>query len=317
VPVATWADGSPLSLPLIVVHGRRPGPVLYLQAGLHGDELTGVEVARRVSARLRPAELRGTLVAVPIANPPAFISRQRGSPSEARGPIDMNRVCPGSRDGALTERIAHALFDGVLTRADYCLDFHGGMTGSAEAAFAQLVLIDDSHRTLARRRKMAEAFGCQLIYEMRPAERGRHTVFRGLERSFAEQARLAGVPTLVVELGEGGRLDESLIAFGVDGVENVMRALGMLEGAPAPPPRRYYFDRVVIARPESGGTMVMRVRPGQTVSRGMVVGYVADGLRVTEKLTAPATGVVLRVATAGVTEPGADVLWVAVERGAP
>jgi predicted deacylase len=74
VPVATWPDGSPLALPIIVARGSRPGPVLYVQGGLHGDELIGVEAARQVVSRIRVRELRGTLVTIPIANPPAFMS---------------------------------------------------------------------------------------------------------------------------------------------------------------------------------------------------------------------------------------------------
>lgn len=310
VAVATWPDGSPLTLPIIVASGA-PGPALYVQGGLHGDELVGVEAARQIVGRVRPREIRGTLVSVPIANPPAFMSRQRGWPFEARGPIDMNRVCPGDANGPLTARIARAIFDGVLPSADYCLDFHGGMSGSSEAPFAQVVMLDDEHRTLAKRKLMAEAFGTELIYEMRPKERGRHVVFRGLEFSFAEQARLAGVPTLVVELGEGGRLRDDLVSLAVDGVLNVMRAVGMLTGDPRVPETRFRFDRVSILRPNRGGILRLKKVPGDRVEEAERVGYVADGLRVVEKLRAPASGIVLRVASAGVTEPGADCLWVA------
>jgi predicted deacylase len=285
--------------------------VLYVQGGLHGDELIGVEAARRVAGRVRPEELRGTLVCVPIANPPALISGQRGWPAEARGPVDMNRVCPGDPKGPLTARLAHALFDGILRRADYCIDLHGGISGSLEAPFAQVVMLDDDHGTLAKRRRMAEAFGTELIYEMHAKERGRHVVFNGLELSFAEQARLAGVPTLVVELGEGGRLDERLVSFAVQGILNVMASLRMIRLTPLVPSRRFLFRTVAILRPEHGGTLTLRVRPGEWVKKGAPIGAVADGLRVVEKLSAPATGVVQRVATLGRTEPGADILWVA------
>jgi hypothetical protein len=223
----------------------------------------------------------------------------------------MNRVCPGDANGPLTARIARAIFDGVLPSADYCLDFHGGMSGSSEAPFAQVVMLDDEHRTLAKRKLMAEAFGTELTYEMRPKERGRHVVFRGLEFSFAEQARLAGVPTLVVELGEGGRLRDDLVSLAVDGILNVMRAVGMLTGDPRVPETRFRFDRVSILRPNRGGILRLKKGPGDRVEEAERVGYVADGLRVVEKLRAPASGIVLRVASAGVTEPGADCLWVA------
>jgi len=311
VQVSNLSDGSPLALPIIVARGARPGPILYVQGGLHGDELIGVEAARRVTTKIRVRELRGTLVAIPIANPPAFTSRQRGWPFEARGPVDMNRVCPGDENGPLTSRLARTIFDGVLPGVDYCIDFHGGMSGSDEAPFAQVVWLDDSHETLEKRRLMSESFGTELIYEMRPKEKGRHVVYRGLEFSFAEQARLAGVPTLVVELGEGGRLVEDLIDLAVRGVLNVMRAVGMLKGEPEVPAKRYRFHRVSILRPNRGGVLMLDKRPGDRVDAGEMVGRVTDGLRVVERLRSPAAGIVLRVATAGVTEPGADCFWVA------
>jgi len=311
VPIAHWSDGSPLALPIIVARGQRPGPVLYVQGGLHGDELIGVEAARQVASRFRTRDLRGTLVAIPIANPPAFMSRQRGWPFEARGPRDMNRSCPGDAEGPLTSRIAHAIFEGVLPSVDYCIDFHGGMSGSDEAPFAQIVMLDDPHNTLAKRQRMAEAFGTELIYEMRPREGERNVVYRGLEFSFAEQARLAGVPTLVVEMGEGGRLSGELIELAVEGVLNIMRVVGMLKGEPKLPNGRQRFQHVSIARPNRGGTLSLRKKPGERVEAGEVIGQVADGLRIVERLRSPGSGIVLRVATAGVTEPGADCFWVA------
>ena len=185
------------------------------------------------------------------------------------------------------------------------------MSGSNEAPFVQVVMLDDPHHTLEKRQRMAEAFGTELIYEMRPKEKGRHIVYRGLEYSFAEQARLAGVPTLVVEMGEGGRLSDGLIASAVRGVMNVMRAVGMLEGEPQVPAERHRFQRVSIARPDRGGTLIIRKQPGDRVDAGEIVGQVADGLRVVQRLRSPASGIVLRIATAGVTEPGADCFWVA------
>lgn len=311
VPIAHWSDGSPLALPIIVARGERPGPVLYVQGGLHGDELIGVEAAREVVTRFRTRDLRGTLVTIPIANPPAFVSRQRGWPFEARGPRDMNRSCPGDAEGPLTSRIARTIFERVLPSVDYCIDFHGGMSGSDEAPFAQVVMLDDPHKTLAKRQQLAEAFGTELIYEMRSKEGRRNVVYRGLEFSFAEQARLAGVPTLVVEMGEGGRLSDELIELAVKGVLNIMRAVEMLKGDPILPEERHRFRSVSITRPNRGGTLSLRKRPGEWVDAGDVIGQVADGLRIVERLRSPGSGIVLRVATAGVTEPGADCFWVA------
>ena len=110
VPIGSYAEGSPVELPVAVIRGQEDGPTLYLQAGLHGDELTGIDICRRVLAELDPARLRGTVVSVPLANPPAHRSRTRGAVTEERGPIDANRVFPGNAGGLLTERIVDTLF---------------------------------------------------------------------------------------------------------------------------------------------------------------------------------------------------------------
>lgn len=158
---------------------------------------------------------------------------------------------------------------------------------------------------------MADAFGTELIYEMRQKERGRHALFRGLEFSFAEQARLAGVPTLVVELGEGGRMNGELVELALRGILNVMAAFDMLDLPLAKAPPRYRFGSVSILRPDRGGILTMNVRPGERVEKGAPVGWISDSLRVVERLRAPATGIVQRVVTSAVTEPGADILWIA------
>ena len=109
VPVGALGDGTPITLPVIVIGGKDDGPTVYLQGGVHGDEVTGIEVLRGILARLDPGDLRGTVVAIPTANPPAFISKTRGFVLEERGPFDMNRIFPGSEHGVLSERIAWVL----------------------------------------------------------------------------------------------------------------------------------------------------------------------------------------------------------------
>ena len=111
-------DGSPITLPVAVLRGSHDGPTVYLQAGLHGDELTGIDICRRALASLDAAALKGTVAVVPLANPPAHRSRSRGWRHEERGPIDANRVFPGAEHGLMTERIVHTLFQEFVAQAD-------------------------------------------------------------------------------------------------------------------------------------------------------------------------------------------------------
>ena len=104
-------DGGPIALPVMTIGGVRPGPTLFLQAGMHGDELTGIAICRGAIAGIDPKELAGTVVAIPVANVPAHLTRTRGFLHEERWLIDINRIFPGNPHGLMTERTANVLMD--------------------------------------------------------------------------------------------------------------------------------------------------------------------------------------------------------------
>src|SRR5690349_5954117 len=118
IPIGEQLDGTPLTMPVVTIGGAKDGPTLYLQGGLHGDEMTGIEIARVVIKELDPSKLSGTVVCVPLANVPAHLTRTRGFLHEERWLIDVNRVFPGSAHGLLSERIADVLFNEFARPAD-------------------------------------------------------------------------------------------------------------------------------------------------------------------------------------------------------
>lgn len=159
VPVAELSDGSPVSIPVVTVGGVADGPTLYLQGGLHGDEMTGLEVCRRAIGMLDASTLRATVVAVPVANVPSHLTRTRGFLHEERWLLDLNRSIPGNPDGLLTERLAHVLFGEFVLQADFTIDFHAALDGAVIAPFTYVWPNDDVNGTLATRERLAYAFG--------------------------------------------------------------------------------------------------------------------------------------------------------------
>ena len=211
--VGETRDGSPVGLPVAVINGARPGKTLYVQAASDGDELNGVGVVSRVVPQLDPAEISGTILVVGIVNYHAF------QVADHRNPIDdtkMNRTYPGNENGTSSERIAHATFE-AATRADLILDLHQGST--SRMIDEARVRCGKRHRLHDECLKLAKVFGCGYVLDR-----------KGPDGQLARAAPDEGIPTIDPELGGAVGWDEASIRKGVDGVFNVLRYYGFLEG---------------------------------------------------------------------------------------
>lgn len=309
VPIGSYADGSPVELPVAMIRGRQPGPTLYLQAGLHGDELTGIDVCRRVLAELDPERLSGTVVSVPLANPPAHRSRTRGAVNEERGPIDANRVFPGSEGGLLTERIVHTLFHEFVLQADLALDLHSALDGCNILPFVYIDPDDDSSGTLDRREAAARAFGTPYLYYK---GRGQKLGTSDMSRSLRSQADAAGIPSFSAEMGESRQVTAAYVPIGVRGVHNVLRHLGIEPGEVEPPEAQRAFRTITLAHADAGGALRWHVDLGDEVTSGQPIAELVDlfGAGV-ETVSAPTDGFVLRRMLFGSIATGAEVAWIA------
>ena len=271
LPTETW-----LKVPVEVVRGARPGPTLWLTAAIHGDELNGVEVIRRVLAKLHVEKLRGTLIAVPIVNVFGFNARSRYLPDRR----DLNRSFPGSPGGSLASQLAHLLMTEVVRHADVGLDLH---TGSDHRFNWPQIRADLGDPETLR---LAEAFGAPV------------TMFSAVrDGSLRGAATALGKPVLLYEAGEPLRFDGESLEVGARGVLNVMRALDMLppRKTPAEPAAASIrIDESRWVRAKRSGIFRPVANLGARVKKGDKLGLIADAFgRNRSALKASFDGVVI------------------------
>ena len=258
LPVPQLYTNTPMEMPVHVLRGRSAGPCLFVCAALHGDELNGIEIIRRLLRRRSLQRLRrGTLIAVPMVNVYGVIERSRYLPDRR----DLNRCFPGSQSGSLASRVAHAFMSEIVSKATHGIDLHTGAVHRANMPQIRADLDDPQTLELARR------FGVPVLLNSRLRD-----------GSLREAAREHGVPILVYEAGEALRFDEFAIRTGVRGIERVMRHLDMLPASRrATTTKEPYVARSSHwIRAARSGVFQTRVRPGDAVSEGDVIGRITD-----------------------------------------
>ncbi|MBR9814710.1 succinylglutamate desuccinylase [bacterium] len=274
LPIAELYTGAPVTMPVRVLRGKRDGPVLFVSAAIHGDELNGVEIIRRVLRMPGLKRLRGTVIAVPIVNVHGFLRQSRYMPDRR----DLNRSFPGSETGSVAARTAHVFLKEIVEKADFGIDLHTGAIHRPNLPQIRANLKDKP--TL----ELAEAFAAPLVLDSPPAD--------GTLRDLATSN---GVPVLLYESGEALRFDEVAIRIGVAGVTRVLRHLGMLPatGKAAAKPTLQAASSQWLRAPQSG---ILRslVKLGAMVEAGQAVAMVADPFGDGEvAIGAPTRGVVI------------------------
>ncbi|HEV3225638.1 MAG TPA: succinylglutamate desuccinylase/aspartoacylase family protein [Acidimicrobiales bacterium] len=274
LPVARLPTDTSLSMPVAVINGLRPGPNLFVNAAIHGDELNGVEIIRELLSRLRPRDLAGAVIAVPIVNVFGFVSESRYLPDRR----DLNRSFPGSLRGSMTSQLAHLFMTEVVLRCQYGIDFH---TGSDHRTNLPQLRCDLSDAEVER---LAKAFAAPATVD---------ATYR--DGSLRSAARAAGIPLLVFEGGEAHRFNFTTVRVGVDGTLRVLAELGMVTGETVPPEgettivRHSHWERA-----RRSGIVRIDVFPGQPVQRGEVLGIIGDALGIRRiAVRASRTGIVL------------------------
>ncbi|MDX2259568.1 MAG: succinylglutamate desuccinylase/aspartoacylase family protein [Hyphomicrobiaceae bacterium] len=299
LPVSKLSIHTEIALPVHVLHGPTEGPVLFVSAAVHGDELNGIEIVRRLLAMLEPADIQGTLYCVPVVNAYGFISRSRYLPDRR----DLNRSFPGSGAGSLASRLAHIMLSEVVARCTVGVDLH-----TAAIHRDNLPQIRCAMASSPRLRDLALAFAAPAMLDS-PERPG----------SMRRAARELGVDVLVYEGGEGLRFDEAAIVTGVTGVLGVMRTIGMLADdtarrvlaplSPPPSPGTVMLTASRWVRAPDGGIFNTGHRLGDAVEAGQVIGTIASPFEPGDiAVIAPRRGLIIGQTTLPVVNMG-DALF--------
>lgn len=257
LPVSKLSDHTPITMSVHVIHGRRPGPTVFVSAAIHGDEVIGVEIVRRLLGAKALDRLAGTLLVVPIVNAFGLHNHSRYLPDRR----DLNRSFPGSKRGSLAARLAHLFTTEILSRSECGIDLHSAAIHRTN--LPQTRISAGNEATL----EMARVFGAPVILSSNLRD--------GSMRSAADDL---GVNVIVYEAGEGLRFDETAVRAGVAGILRVLHAKGMIStrGVAKAKVHPVACTSSRWERAPSGGLFRAFVANGAHVAAGQVLGAVSD-----------------------------------------
>ena len=275
IPLPSFYTHSSVNMPVHVVHGRKPGPVLLVCATIHGDEINGVEIIRRLLSHKIIDRCRGTLITIPVINVYGFVSKSRYLPDRR----DLNRSFPGSETGSMASRLANVVMTEILPHCTHIVDLHSGAHNRTNLPQIRAKLSEEPEiETLAR------AFGVPVILDSSL-----------VEGSFRAAAHDLGIPVLLYEAGEALRFDEVAIRAGVRGVLNVMTTLGMRAK-----PKKHRVPETMIAntsqwvRAPQSGILRAVIATGAKVEIGDTLAYINDPLgENSNEVLSPVNGIVI------------------------
>jgi len=280
--------GTLIDIPIYVFNSKKPGPVILIQAGLHGDEINGIEIVRRMIHEKYFKIKKGTIIAVPILNVFGFIHFSRDLPDGK----DVNRSFPGSKSGSLASRIAYHYTNALWPQIDFCIDLHTG--GARRHNYPQIRYTqgDEKSEQLAALFDAPFSFHAELI-----------------NKSFRKAAFKQGISTIVYESGESMRFDDFSIQKGVQGILNILEHLGMsgpmfMEGS-----KTIYLNGRRWLRAPTAGMFIPKILNGSDVEKGQAIGIITDAFEHHYKeLKSPIDGYVICINNQAVVNQG-DALF--------
>jgi predicted deacylase len=299
-----------LSIPVALVHGAKPGPVLTVVAGSHGTEYASIIAVERLIAGLDPAAISGTVILVPLVNVPSFVHKvPHVNPVDGK---NMNRFYPGRMDGTQTDRACYLMTRQVIEPADHLIDMHGGDLDESLRPYSYWTKTGNAALD-AISRDMVLAFGLDhiIISADRPKD-------PNASRYLENTATTRGKPSITVEAGHAGTVEPDDVEKLVNGTLSVMRYLKMLAGAASMVQHPVWFDPVVSVTSEVTGVFYPAVRRGTYVEQGMLLGHVTDYVgRMLAEARAPVAGVVLYVCAVPSMSKGETIASVGVVAKTP
>ncbi len=302
--VPKGVDGA-VGIPVIVVNGLRPGPVLALVAGAHGTEYASIIALERVAAILDPSQLTGTVVIVPLLNTASFEQKV-----PHLNPVDgknMNRFYPGNEQGTQTERAAFVITKEVVERCTYLIDYHGGDLDESLRPYSYWAPTGNEEQDRVSK-EMALAFGINhiIIWRDRPKD---PAATKYLDNTAAARKK----PSLVVEAGHAGTTELADVELLVTGTISTMRSLKMLGGPPLPIENPVWLEKTVEVSSEKTGIFYPLVLRSGYVAAGEKLGYVTDYFGNTiYTARAPVAGIVMHICAVPSMKQGDNIAVIGV-----
>lgn len=271
--IAKLPTRTNIEIPMIIHRGKKEGPVLLLMAGVHGDEINGIAILRKIIADNLHIPESGTVICIPLFNVYAFLNLSR----ELRDGKDLNRMFPGSNKGSLASRMAFALSDKILPHIDYAIDFHTG--GQSRENFPQIRCSFADKKAY----KLAQAFNAPIIV---------NAPYR--ENSLRLTAKKMGKTMILFEGGESLRMNSNVVAEGVQGVIRVMHHLKMSKKKPAKTSKPTNIKSSKWIRAKYSGLFHCKIENGQKIKKGERLGLITDTFGEFEhEIIAPKTGIII------------------------
>ncbi len=295
----SWAPDSSFAgidapTPVLVVNGEKPGPVLCLTAAVHGDELNGIEIVRRVLYDLEPKKLAGAVIGVPIVNLQGFRRGSRYLPDRR----DLNRFFPGNPTGSAAARIAHSFFTEVVTHCDALVDIHTGSFHRTNLPQLRADLND------ARVVQLTQGFGSTVVLQS-----------DGAIGTLRRAAVNAGIPAVTLETGEPQRVQKKAVAHGAKGIQTLLNELGMVRKITIWGHREPVYYRSTWVRADQGGVLFARVGLGATVDQDQLLGTITDPItNVQSEVRAPVSGRILGMALNQFVLPGFAAFHIGIQK---
>ena len=275
-------------IPVIVINGAKPGPVLALVSGAHGTEYASIIALEKLASAIDPAQLSGTVVLLPLVNVPSFLQKVPHV-----NPVDnksMNRFYPGKPDGTQTERASFLITKEVVDRCNYLIDYHGGDLDESLRPYAYWGPTGKAEQDRISK-MMVLAFGLDhiIIWRERPTD-------PAATRYLDNTASVHGKPSIVVEAGHAGTTETDDIALLVNGTLSTMGALKMLPGDSRPIENPVWIEKIIDVTSDIEGIFYPLVKRGTYVAANAKLGYVTDYFgNVILEPRAPDSGVILHV----------------------
>ncbi len=297
IPIAQLFDTTKMSIPVEVIRGKKDGPILFISAAIHGDEINGVEVIKRLLANKRiNTRIKGTLIAVPIVNSYGFNRNSRYLPDRR----DLNRCFPGHPKGSLGSQLAHIFMKEVVEKATHGIDLHTGAIHRTNLPQIRACLDDEETNNLAH------AFGVPVLINSNTPD-----------GSLRQAALDKGIPILLFEGGEALRYEEKVVHVAINGILSVMENIGMI--TPRERRRKKRKQEVFTARSSAwlrapySGSLRMRTKLGEYVEKGSVLGVISNPYGSDKvKVIANKTGIIIGMTMLPLVSKGDAMFHIAV-----